>query len=265
MEFAARPGPLALVELVGTAAAETFGNELRCVVIKGSAVEHGGRDFIPYFSDVDCSIYLASAAMRGPVTPRTDLALDLRARLGKVRAEDYEAGSWSAAFWDEHRLHDWALQPLADGQYRVITGELPATFRNGTPAEYLDRSAKMVAAMGETADRAVRYCADVPDERLADQLRAIAPWVKSGLRSAVTVAARDAFVGWTTPLAAVLSFVEPSIVPSGAARRFYHDLSDWRAVRRDPKRLAALVADAATILDEMRAYFALTSPETAER
>lgn len=244
-----------LASLLSAAARDAFADDLRGFMIKGSLVEHGGRDFIPYFSDVDCGLYLASSAMRGPVTPRVELAMRLRASLGEIDARSYGAGSWSFAFWDEARLEEWALQPLAGSGYRVMTGKLPATFREGTPEAYVKTSAGILSTLAETADRAARWSADLPNDRLAEQVRTVATWVKSALRSAVTVASGDAAAGWLAPLADVVRFVETGIVRAGAASGFYAELREWRVVCSEPGRLGALVVAAVTILDEIRAYF----------
>ena len=250
--------PRALLAELVSAAELTFGGELRAVVVTGSLVRHGGRDFLPFFSDVDCHLYLAAAAMRSAVTPRLDLALAIQERLGDVDAAGYEVGSWSLAFWDEQRLYDWALQPLP-AQYEVVAGQLPPTFREGTADEYMARSEQALKNMAESADRAVRYCADLPDLGLAGHLRTIASWVKAALASAATVASGDAYQGWASPLAHVLAVVEPSIVPSRSASRFYSELHNWPSVRTEPARLRALVGLAVTVLDEIDQYFSSPS------
>lgn len=247
-----RPGEL-LAELV-SAAETTAGDELRAVLVKGSLVAHGGQDFLPYFSDIDCHLYLASTAMRSSVTPRLDVALAIQERLGRISASHFHVGSWSLAFWDEDRLYEWSLQPLP-GLYEVVAGQLPATFREGRVEEYMDESVKAVRNAADSADRAVRYCADLPDDRLEEHLRSIASWVKTALVSAASVATGDVAQGWQSPLADVLRVVEPEIVPSGAASAFYADLRDWPAVRTDAHRVRGLLELGVTILDEIHRHF----------
>lgn len=173
----------------------------------GSAVKHDGCDFIPYFSDVDCHLYLASSAMRSAVTPQVDLAIAMQERLGSLDANSFGAGSWSIAFWDVERLTAWALPPLP-GTYRVLVGALPSDFREGTAEEYRAQSERSVQDASDAADRATRWAADLPDAALADHLRHVSTWVKSTMSAAAALRLDDPIRGWTAPLAEVLDVLD---------------------------------------------------------
>lgn len=246
------PTPLALSGLVATAAQEVFGAELHAVTVAGSAVKNDGCDFVPFFSDVDCHLYVAPTAMRSAVTPRVDLAIAMQERLGGLDADDFGAGSWSVAFWDASQLQAWALPPLP-GAYRVLVGTLPPGFREGTAEEFRAQSERSVRDARDAADRATRWAADLPDAQLAGHVRHISTWMKSTLSAAAALRLDDPVRGWTAPLATVLD-----VLDSTAARRYYAALQDWRTIRTDPARLRELIAIAVTILDE------LADPQCAE-
>jgi hypothetical protein len=231
---------------------EVFGAHLRAVMVKGSLVQHGGVDFIPYFSDVDCHLYLASAAMRSAVTPGLEFALQTEERVDGLDAADYGAGSYSLAFWNEDRLREHALQPLA-GQYDIVAGSLPSTFRDGQPEDYLAMSAEVVRNVGDTADRAVRYFADGSDRRL--QVRQLATWVKPALAAAATLLTGDPLRGWAAPLSQVLDTVEPAALPSATASTFYQTLKSSWAMPPQPAQERRLLQLGVTTLDEIHRHF----------
>jgi hypothetical protein len=128
----------ALCARVIEAAIVAFGRQLRCGILKGSALK---GDFIPHYSDFGVHLFVDPAAMQAVDVPRLDRALAFQAAFGQVDPRAYAVNACQVSFIAGGRYPDGWVKPIP-GTYQVVYGEPPPGFAEADSADYV-RSARV--------------------------------------------------------------------------------------------------------------------------
>ena len=236
------------------AAKAAFGEHLHGVIVKGSALKSDGADFIPYYSDFDCHVFVASVAMRGPLAPRLDYALAFQERIGKIDPDDYQIGYCQVLFFAESGYPDGWTRPLPE-TYRVAYGHVPVGFDAATSDEYIASAQATLRQLPARADGLIGGFIDRPDERITRDVRLLGTFLKPAAYAAATLLTGEPFRVWRSPLTDVLSIVEPTVCPSHGISRFFAGVREWRSVREDGDTLRQLLRVGIGAMDEIIAWY----------
>jgi hypothetical protein len=223
---------LRLTGLLLAALERAFGDGVVAVILKGSALK---GDFVPHYSDFDLHAFVRGGLL-GPRTPDLAHALGLQEALGAIDPEAFAvsqiqlyllgAGSYPP---------DW-IPPIPD-TYAVVHGALPPDLPVPDPAAAVAAARTFLGEVRRTADAFLGRIADKPDGQLARYIRSFGTDLKPLAYHAAVLRGADPLGVWRLPLREVLP-------PAPALHRYFAEVWEWAAVRRDPARLRRLVATA---------------------
>jgi hypothetical protein len=219
----------ALARLVA-ACRETFGDALRCVIVKGSALK---GDFLFGYSDLDIHAFVDPEALVGDRTPTLDHALRFQEAIGGMTPRDAGASQFQVYFLRADRPpEDWT--PAVPGSYAVVYGEPPPALTNWRDADFVGQAARNLAGIPGEVLMLTGRILDKPDTSLAAYVRLAGTFVKGRAYSAAIRASGDperALGMRTTELLRYLESRDPSLA---AVRRFFDFAASWERVERDP-------------------------------
>ncbi len=224
-----------------------FGECLRCVILKGSALK---GDFIPYYSDLDLHAFLSADALLDGRAPRRELALALQAGLGRLRPSDYGCNSFQVSFLDWSSYPDDWARPLP-GTYTVVHGVLPPGFTEVSAADYLPHCRAALQRLPGVTSSLLGRIADKPDSGLPPLLRLAGTELKAALYCALTLRTGDPDRAWRLPLGAALDELAPYLAAGEALRAYFRAVRDWPTLVTDAGRVREALGWALECLEEL--------------
>lgn len=223
----------ALPIIVG-ALRETFADDLRCVLFKGSAVH---EDHIPYFSDLDVHAMVAGVGPgRAPDWVR---AMVFQRAIGRIDPEAYGVGAFQVEFVPAGGYPPGWPVPYPS-TYEVLFGGAP--FGEPSAEAHLEQARDLMARAAADRDELVRGFTDRPDAALPRPVRLLGTLLTGRLRAAAALLSGDperAYVSRREPL---LRVVGEALGNERELILFYALASDWREVRVYPEQLRAMFA-----------------------
>jgi hypothetical protein len=228
------PSPRDALPPLVTALRETFGDDLRCVLFKGSAKR---GDHIPYFSDLD--VHAMIDGVGDAHAPDWVRALAFQRAIGPVDAEAYEVGAFQVEFTPGDRYPgDWPV-PYPD-TYEVIDGHAP--FGAPSAEVHLRQAREQLANVERERDDLVRQVVDRSDRTLVRPVRLLGTFLSGRLRSAATVLTGDPERVYASARAPLVHVVGEAVGNEREMLVFYALAQDWREVRQQPEQLRAMFA-----------------------
>jgi hypothetical protein len=229
---------------------DVLGDDLHAVTVKGSAI-YG--DFIPDFSDFDVHLYVAGRVMRGPMAPTVDVAFRFQERFAEIDVPAYRVSQIQVFFLSiDNYPTEWT--PPLPSAYRVLFGTIPPVGPELTP-EFIRRNARTgLVGCTRWIDTLLTRIVDKPDDLLEDHVRLAGTILKAALYQAAIELGEDPFEVWTWSLSDVLDRVEPELMPSRSATRYYRDAWHWSEVRRDGASLRRMGRNGIDALDALARF-----------
>jgi hypothetical protein len=228
-------------------ASEVLGDSLQAVIVKGSAIN---GDFIPDFSDFDVHIFAHDNSMRGLMTPTSQVALAFQERFSYIDVPAYRVSQIQVFFISATKHPDDWVPPLP-GTYRLIHGVLPNTLPELEP-DVLRRLARQgLLRCDHWVDTLLGRMLDKPDDKLGDTVRLTGTILKAALYEAAITIGSDPFQTWLAPLGDVLDVVEPELMPSRPATRYYARAWRWAEIQHNGPELRAMARHGIDALDAL--------------
>ncbi len=241
--------PVRLVEpidLLLAALQGTFGADLRCVLLKGSAFK---GDFIPGYSDLDLHSFLSPEVMIGRAAPTPELALRFQASIGKLEPRDYGCNSFQLYFLNWERYPEGWAKPVPCS-YTVLHGELPVGFTDVTAEEYRRHAHAALARLPVTVAQLVERGIDKPDRSLPPILRLAGIELKQATYAAASLLTDDPLLIWTLPRHEVLARLSETDLPClPELRATLAALEHWDELSGDPDQVRATLFAALRLLE----------------
>ena len=170
---------------------EAFGDALRCVILKGSALK---GDFLFGYSDLDIHAFVDPDALVGDRTPTLDHALRFQEAIGDMAPRDAGASQFQVYFLRADRPpDDWT--PAVPGSYAVVYGEPPPALTNWRDADFVGQAVRNLAGIPGEVLMLTGRILDKPDTSLAAYVRLAGTFVKGRAYSAA-IRVRRASAAW---------------------------------------------------------------------
>lgn len=225
-----------------------FGGDLRCVLLKGSALK---GDFVPGYSDLDLHCFLSPEVMVGRAAPTPELAMRFQSAIGKLEPRDYGCNSFQLYFLNHERYPDGWAKPVP-GSYVVIHGETPDGFGEVTREEYLEHARNALSRLPVTAAQLIERGIDKPDRSLPPILRLAGIELKQATYAAASLLTGDPLLIWTLPRQEVLSRLREASLPClPELRATFAALEQWEELVADPDRVRVTLLSALRLLGEL--------------
>ena len=213
---------------------QTFADELRCVLFKGSA--HRG-DHIPYFSDLD--VHALVSGIGDGRAPDWVRALVFQRALGRLDPEGYEVGAFQLEFLPaEGHPPEWPVP--YPGEYEVLHGEAP--FGPPSADAHLAHAREHLRRASRDRDVVLRIFVDQPDGSLPRPVRLLATFLTSRVRAAAAILSGDPERAYTSHRSPLLHVVGEELGNERELLIFDALAHDWREVRTHPEQLRAMFA-----------------------
>ena len=240
---------------------EAFGDALRCVILKGSALK---GDFLFGYSDLDIHAFVDPDALVGDRTPTLDHALRFQEAIGDMAPRDAGASQFQVYFLRADRPpEDWT--PAVPGSYAVVYGEPPPALTNWRDADFVGQAVRNLAGIPGEVLMLTGRILDKPDTSLAAYVRLAGTFVKGRAYSAAIRASGDperALGMRTTELFRYLESRDPSLA---AVRRFFDFAASWERVERDPPYARDAFRAAIAALETLGTWAKSLEVESANR
>lgn len=220
-----KPGQEEVIQHLRQSLSASFGSLAKSVLLKGSL--HKG-DFIPYFSDMDIHVFVASEAMLAPLVPRLSYSLAFQEHFGTLEPECYGVSQFQVYFIDaENYPQEWT--PPLPGTYQTLLGS-PPQLALPTKEQMQQRAADFLDDIPRQAGKLIGRFVDKPDRGVAPVVRLLATMLKPAAYQIAILCGQDPFRVWCRPLREILEVVEPRVGVRGWSD-FYNGVQDWPAVR----------------------------------
>jgi hypothetical protein len=203
------------------ASSAVFGDDLRGVILKGSAA-HGG--FVPGYSDVDVHLFLRDERLAAARVPREADAFAFQEAIGGIRPAAVSELQVYFLPWEAGYPDDW-VKPWP-GTYRLIQGGLPDGFTDVTAEQYLSRAEQHLALFLAWTDDMLRFLATAGDDALPGLVRRLGAILKPMVYVIGTLTTREPERIWKLPLEAALDVVS-DYLPCGSFGAFFAETRDW--------------------------------------
>jgi len=228
------PSPREALPPLVAALRTTFGDDLRCVLFKGSAMK---GDHIPYFSDLD--IHAMVDGVGDTHAPDWVRALAFQRAIGPVDAEAYEVGAFQVEFTPGDRYPaDWPVP--YPRTYEVLDGSAP--FGLPSAEAHLQQARAQLDNVERERDDLIRGVVDRSDRALVRPVRLVGTFLTGRLRSAATLLTGDPERVYTSSRAPLVHIVGEAVGNEREMLLFYALAQDWREVRQQPEQLRAMFA-----------------------
>ncbi len=228
------PSPRDALPPLLAALRSTFGEDLRCVLFKGSAMR---GDHIPYFSDLD--IHAMVDGVGDTRAPDWVRALTLQRAIGPVDAEAYEVGAFQVEFTPGERYPaDWPVP--YPRTYEVVDGAAP--FGPPSAEAHLAQAREQLDRVERDRDDLVRGVVDRNDRALGRPVRLLGTFLGGRLRAAAALLTGDPERAYTSTRAPLVHVVGEAVGNERELLLFYALAKDWREVREQPEQLRAMFA-----------------------
>jgi hypothetical protein len=236
------------VDLLLPALKDCFGETLRCVLLKGSALK---GDFIPGYSDLDLHSFLSPEVMVGRAAPRADLAMRFQASIGRLEPHDYDCNSFQLYFLNYERYPQGWAKPVP-GSYLVLHGDLPPGFTDVSAEEYRRHAREVLGRLPVTIAQLIERGIDKPDRSLPPILRLAGIELKQATYAAASLRAQAPLEVWTLPRTHVLARLSESEMPFlPELQATFAALEEWQGLISDPNRMRATLLSALGLLGEL--------------
>lgn len=237
------PSPRDALPPLVSALQMTFGDDLRCVLFKGSAMR---GDHIPYFSDLD--VHAMVDGVGDGHAPDWVRALAFQRAIGPVDAEAYEVGAFQVEFTPGDRYPaEWPVP--YPRTYEVVHGTAPL----GPPSDeaHLAQAREHLDNVERERDDLVRGVVDRSDRALVRPVRLLGTFLSGRLRSAATLLTGDPERAYTSPRAPLVHVVGEAVGNEREMLLFYALAQDWREVRQQPEQLRAMFATGIAAFEQL--------------
>lgn len=246
------------VTAIRDAALDAFEGNVRSIILKGSALT---EDFTPGYSDLDVHVYVPSAYLRGPRTPRLGPALAFQRAIGPLEPAAFGVDSFQVYFLDaDHYPEDWS-RPLP-GTYELVYGEPIDDAASDT--EHLQRARDTLAELPRWLETLLGRFVDKTDGSIGPVVRLAGILLKGALYSATLLATGDPGALRRMNRSDLLEAVRQGGVATAPAEAFFDRVREWPRLQDDPEALREVFRCAIEAL-EMIGEWAQTLPPRPEK
>jgi len=218
------------VESIVKACKEVFGNELRCIILKGSAFK---GDFVPNYSDVDIHVYVEPIALEDDRTPKLEFALKFQEAIGQLSPKDAGVSQFQISFLSADRSpEDWS--PPVRGTYRILYGTSVPAMERIPLQEYLERQWLYLEQVEKIRLELLRRFVDKPNSSIPMMVRLTGTYLKGILYALSSVLSKNPEETFSCTLEQLLSDVLGKVPDLSYARDFFGSVKDWTSVENDP-------------------------------
>ncbi len=237
--------------LVVSACRESFGGNLECVTLKGSAVK---GDFIPLYSDFDFHVFLNPKAMEGERVPKIGYALRFQKAFGHVKPADYGVSQFQIYFINsQHYPDDWV--PPAEGTFRVVWGKLPSAAVEMDSQAYVQQANENLKTAEDTRRSLIGKFVDKPDASVPSLVRLLGTYLKGYMYSVMILLSASPKDGLKSRLDEMTAQVEKGVGSKGHFNAYFEQISDWAAIQQDTDKARAAFREGMAALDEIERWY----------
>jgi len=241
------------VALVVSASETVFGENLECIILKGSAVK---GDFIQGYSDFDFNVFLKPVAMESERVPKVKEAIRFQKAFGAVNPEDFGASQFQIYFISSEKYPpDWV--PPVEGTYRVFWGSLPSSARELKDSVYLSYAKQDLKRVEQDKQSIVSRFVDKPNRGVPPVVRLLGATMKGHMHSVSTLLTSKPKVVHGSRLDELILFVEDGIGSKGHFTKFFECISDWTRLKRNYEYARRAFREGIRALDEIARWSAV--------
>ncbi len=238
-------------DLVVSACKKSFGSNLECVTLKGSAVK---GDFIPSYSDFDFHVFLNQKAMESERIPKIGYALRFQKAFGHVKPEDYGVSQFQIYFINSQRYPaDWT--PPVEGTFKVVWGKLPSAAKEADNQAYIRQARENLKTVGDTWRIIVGRFVDKPDAGIPALVRLLGASLKNYMYSVLILLSDNPKDGLRLHLDEMIALVEEGVSSKGHLSAYFDQISDWATIQQNSDKARTAFKEGMEALNEIGRWY----------